>query len=143
MKNLLLIFLLCSSAVFAQNHERIKALKTAHITSELNLTSAEAEKFWPVYNAHEEKMHQLRRTQRDEIFDVIKGDIDNLSDEKAQALVARSIDLESKKLDYNKELVQGLTGIIPFRKILKLMKAEETFKRKLLRRMGDRKKPRH
>ncbi len=138
MKNLLLIFLMCSAAVFAQDHDRIKAFKTAHITNELNLTSSEAEKFWPIYNANEEKVHELRRTQRDEILEVLRGNMDNISDERANELLAKGLELEAKKLQYHKELIQNLRGVIPPKKVLRLLKAEETFKRKLLKRMGDR-----
>ena len=34
----------------------MKALKTAHITDQLDLTSAEAEKFWPIYNEFDAKL---------------------------------------------------------------------------------------
>lgn len=35
-----------------QQDERIKTLEIAYITKELNLTSEEAEKFWPVFNRY-------------------------------------------------------------------------------------------
>ena len=58
-KILTTLLLLFSLMGFTQDDpskkEKIKALKTAFITTELDLTSAEAEKFWPIYNAFEEK----------------------------------------------------------------------------------------
>ena len=47
---------------FAQKHdkEKIKALKVAHITEQLDLTAKEAQAFWPVYNANEEAHYKLR-----------------------------------------------------------------------------------
>ena len=60
----LLLLFIAFQVGFAQKHEKrnkIKALKTAHITSELNLSSKEAEKFWPIYNASQEKEHSYRK----------------------------------------------------------------------------------
>ena len=37
--------------------EKLKALKVAHITEQLDLTKKEAENFWPIYNAHEASVH--------------------------------------------------------------------------------------
>ena len=60
------LFLLLSVITYGQNErlkekrDQIKAMKVAFLTSELNLTSDEAEKFWPVYNAYDDKQFELR-----------------------------------------------------------------------------------
>jgi hypothetical protein len=54
-----IIFTLCFS-VSAQNGERIQALKIAYLTKQLNLTPAEAERFWPVYNQYTEEIRRIR-----------------------------------------------------------------------------------
>ncbi len=43
----------------AKRAEKIQALKTAFITQKLKLTSAEAQKFWPVYGEYEADMRKL------------------------------------------------------------------------------------
>ena len=43
-----------------EKDEKIEALKVGFITKELNLTSTEAEKFWPVYNEMDAKMKDCR-----------------------------------------------------------------------------------
>ncbi|HLG04086.1 MAG TPA: hypothetical protein VI731_10860, partial [Bacteroidia bacterium] len=45
--------------------ERVQALKVAFITKHLNLTPAEAEKFWPVYNEYQDKREAVRRLQQE------------------------------------------------------------------------------
>jgi len=42
------------------NNDRVKAYKIAYITDQLSLTEKEAQKFWPIYNAHEELMRKFR-----------------------------------------------------------------------------------
>ena len=131
MKTILLIAFLCTTAIYGQHKERIKALKTEHISNALNLTTAEAQKFWPVYNAHEEKMLALRQKERREIFTIVKGDVEGLSDAEANTLIEKGINFKTTELEYYKELVANLRGVIPPYKILKLRRAEEEFKRKL------------
>ena len=55
-KLVLIILFLLTIQVFAQpqrgeKKEQIKALKVGFITTELELTSDEASKFWPIFNA--------------------------------------------------------------------------------------------
>ena len=42
----------------------MKAHKIAYITQKLNLTSEEAQVFWPVHNELENKLHELREANR-------------------------------------------------------------------------------
>ena len=59
-----LLILMISLGVSAQGkdekRERIKALKTAFITTELDLSSEESAKFWPIYNDFDEKQFEIR-----------------------------------------------------------------------------------
>jgi len=138
---LLLFVTISMSSLHAQNkrHEKIKAYKTAHLTQELDLSSAEAEKFWPIYNAHEEKMLVYRKTERREILEALKaGSIDDMSDAQANRLIDKSIKLETNKLEEKKNLIKLLRGVLSPKKIIKLRKAEEDFKKKLLERYRER-----
>jgi len=140
MKYILLLSLLFSTAAIAQPQqgERVKAFKTAHITNALDLTSAEAEKFWPIYNAHEEKLMQLRKKERQEIFQIVKGDMNGLTNEEADAIIEKGLSFKQTEFNLYKELVNNLRGAIPSKKIVKLHRAEEEFKRILLNRMKNR-----
>lgn len=124
------------TSIFAQGrNDRIKALKTAHITQALDLTPAEAEKFWPVYNANEEKMENIRRTERQEIVSKVRAGLSSMSDSDANRLIDKMIDLKSQELEHQKSLVKALRNIIPPQKILKLHKAEDDFRRMLVEKL--------
>lgn len=43
---------------------RIAALKIAYLTKKLNLSTEEAQKFWPIYNKYTEEIRQVRIEQR-------------------------------------------------------------------------------
>lgn len=53
--------------MMADHQNRLQALAVAHLTRVLDLTPAEAEKFWPVYNKYNEEVKKAMRdsTQKD------------------------------------------------------------------------------
>ena len=69
----------------------------------MELTPDEAEKFWPIYNAHEEKLHELRKKERKEIFEIIKGDFDALTDAEANLLLDRVIVIKENEFFQQKK----------------------------------------
>ncbi len=44
--------------------EKVKAIFAAYVTKELNLTSEEAQKFWPVYNEYAAEIKKTREDNR-------------------------------------------------------------------------------
>jgi hypothetical protein len=44
---------------------RLKSLEIAYLTRELNITPAEAEKFWPVYNKYQEEMRAAMTSSKE------------------------------------------------------------------------------
>ena len=135
---ILIAFLMITAISWSQRSEKIRAYKTAYITEHVDLTSAEAEKFWPIYNKFEEQLSEIRRKERKDIFDTVKGDLDALSEEEAKTLLASMRELKLKEHQYHAELMSELVSILPAKKILKLKRAEEEFKRSLLRRYKNR-----
>ncbi|AXT19652.1 sensor of ECF-type sigma factor [Flavobacteriaceae bacterium AU392] len=110
-------------------YEKLKALRVSYITERLDLTTQEAEKFWPIYNKYEEKLHKLR----DELRSIIKTNRDNTLDEKLSAeLVTMHIKTEETKAALLKTLVSDLKPILSSEKIWKLIRSEEGFRRKLI-----------
>lgn len=135
MKKLLFILFLLTVGVYGQGkHERIKALKTTYITEKLSLTSAEAEKFWPVYNNYDEKFYEIRKKERNDIYKKLKNDLVSLSEAEANTLIDQSLSLEKESLELRTEMIAELRKAISPKKIIILKKAEDDFKRELLDR---------
>ena len=152
MKNILLIaiaFCSISATVYAQNphqklrdergkkYEKIKTLKIAHISNELNLTTEEAEKFWPIYNEHERSMMKIRRELRSK-SKFRPDSTEKFSDEEANKLIENILSMKTAELTFQKELISNLKGVIPPIKILKLEHAERTFREMLIKELRDR-----
>lgn len=55
-----LFFISNSPAQAPRAGERVEALKIAYLTKKLNLTTEEAQKFWPVYNQYMSELKKAR-----------------------------------------------------------------------------------
>ena len=120
--------------------EKIEAHKIAFLTDQLQLTPAEAEKFWPVYNANRDKIENERQQFR-KAHDFTPEDIEKLSDEEANKFLNDQLDQEQKMLTYPKEFNEQLKDILPPQKILMLFEAEQEFKIQLMKRIAGRDGP--
>lgn len=136
MKNLTFLFLLFAVTLQAQDgkFEKIKALKTAFITEKLALTASEAEKFWPVYNSFDEKFHQLRKKERNEVYKYLNNHLDNLTNAEANELIEKELTFESDRLKLKKQRTADLRKVLSAKQIIILNKTENDFKRELLDR---------
>lgn len=128
MKSIILsvAILFCGFISTAQSdqREKIEAQRVAFITSELELTPSESEKFWPIYNQYEENKKEDHdfRDRKDK----------NMTEAQAEEMIAQVISHRESEIENTKKLVQDLQGVIPPTKILKLFRADKKFKRKLL-----------
>ena len=112
------LFLLLSVITYGQNErlkekrDQIKAMKVAFLTSELNLTSDEAEKFWPVYNAYDDKQFELRhqkmKTYARKLND---GSLDNMSDREALAFLNQIESTDEEQYVIRKKFNSALRNI--------------------------------
>lgn len=144
-----LLFLLLSLNFYGQNEksrdekfkekrEQIRAMKVAFLTSELDLTSSEAEKFWPIYNTFDDKQFELRHQKMRGFFKKIQeNELDKMSEKEAAALLNQIEDNEEDLFNLRRKFIISLKGVIPSVKIIKLKKAEEDFGRKLLQQYKD------
>ena len=117
--------------------DKIKSLKVAFITERVGLTSNEATMFWPVYNEHEEALAQIRRKERVDIRSKMV-DFENLSETEANELLDQLIELEREKQELNILFLSNIREVISPKKTFLLIKAEEDFKKRLLKQIQQR-----
>ncbi|TJY36152.1 sensor of ECF-type sigma factor [Pontimicrobium aquaticum] len=130
----LLLLIFCFSA-YAQSggkdwRQQIKAQKVAFITEQLSLTPKEAQKFWPIYNTYEDKLHQIRRNDERALRDAMKKE--NLTEKEAQDIIDQYLAIENKTHLAKQQLIKDLGNVITPQKIIKLKIAEDAFNRKLM-----------
>lgn len=121
-----------------EKKEQIKALKVAFLTTELNLTSSESEKFWPIYNAFDDKQFELRHLKMKAFMGRMDDNaMDKMSEKEANSFLNQMESNEDELYMLRKKFVTTLKGILPATKIIKLRKSEEDFNRKLLQQYRD------
>ena len=140
-----IIFLLVASLSFSQGfkekREKVKALKVAYITEQLELTTDEAQKFWPIYNAFDENQSDLRHEKMRAILDRFKpGNVEKLSEKDASNSLIQMEKIEEDLFNLKKKFIKDLQGVISAKKIIKLKKAEEDFNRELLKQMREKRR---
>lgn len=140
-----IIFLLVTSLSFSQGfkekREKVKALKVAYITEQLELTTDEAQKFWPIYNAFDENQSELRHEKMRAILDRFKPrNVEKLSEKDASNSLAQMEKIEEDLFNLKKKFIKDLQGVISAKKIIKLKKAEEDFNRELLKQMREKRR---
>lgn len=137
-----LLLLFVSTVSFSQGFrgkkEKVKALKVAYITDELNLTTEEAQRFWPIYNAFVDKQAELRHEKMKAILDRFEpGSVEKLSEKDASSLLVQMEIIEETLFALRKKFIKELQSVLPAKKIIRLKKAEDDFNRQLLRQMRD------
>ncbi len=142
---ILIITITLSYVTFGQKNnidkrkETIKAERIAFITSKIDLTPAEAQKFWPVYNEYINKQEDIMMQKRKNMRNFIKNQ-DNLTDKQTQDIIDKLILLKRQECnlfeDYNKKIEQ----ILPIKKVALLYHSEKQFKRYLMKKMQSKKR---
>ncbi len=138
----LVIMMLVFASGYSQRNqaqERIKTLKVAFITERLSLSSSEAQAFWPIYNAHEENLEGLKRRERREIRSKLV-DFESLSEREAANLLQQSMALEKEKHSLNMQFMDEISQVISAKQAFLLIRAEEDFKKRLLREIQQRRR---
>ncbi|MDQ3048864.1 MAG: hypothetical protein M3R27_15035, partial [Bacteroidota bacterium] len=119
-----------------EKKENIEAMKVAFLTNKLDLSPEEAQKFWPVYNQYTDKMQELRKKRKQEEREMKSG-IDELSDKEVEVMVENEMSFREKELTLQKEYHSKFKSVLPIKKVAKLYRAEEQFKRVLLDKIRD------
>lgn len=120
-----------------ERKENIESMKIAFITQKLDLTPAEAQQFWPVYNQYSDKTQELRKKRKQDHRET-KQDFDLLSDKEVEQAVDNEIISRQRELDLQKEYHVKFKTVLPIKKVAKLYAAEDQFKIVLLDKLKDR-----
>ena len=97
----------------AMKNEKIQALYVAYVTKELNLTSEEAQKFWPVHAQFE---NELRAVKKD----------------------LPELDKEQARLNIKKKYQGNFNSILGNNRSERFFRMSANFKRKLMERLKNR-----
>ena len=116
--------------------ERVRAEKVAFLTSELNLTEAEAQAFWPVYNKVQEENRAAYKAQG-EAYKNLKAALEEGSGDTA-ALLDAYLSAKSRCDALGANALPKFKAVLPIEKVARLYIAEEKFRHQQIGRLGGR-----
>jgi hypothetical protein len=119
-----------------QRLEQLKAQKIAYITQRLQLTPAEAQQFWPVYNEFAAQKEKLNEQQKEITANLSKGWAD-LTDKQKEDISDKFINNRLEQAKLESEYHQKFKKVLPISKVLKLYEAENQFKSQLIRQLRE------
>ena len=142
---LTLIIMLCNltGALNAQEgkgreeqREKFRSMKIAYFTEELELSSEEAEKFWPLYNDFEKKKREVSqyRHRRPRNMD---EQLANMTDQEAEKMADDMIESRKKEVELEEVFHGDLKKIFSPKKVMKYYITEHRFREYMLRKIRD------
>ncbi|MEZ5014448.1 MAG: hypothetical protein R2794_09165 [Chitinophagales bacterium] len=118
--------------------DKIEALRVAFLTRYLDLSTEEAQKFWPVFNKMQDEVQAVMEKERN----LQNGkQIDDMSDDELNKLLTAHFDNEQKLLDIKRKYADEFRKVLPLKKVAKLADAENAFRRELMMHAKDRQGP--
>jgi len=112
--------------------EKIKAEKISFFTSKLDLSPAEAQSFWPVYNEYEKKRFDIQRQIHD--FERMSDEAyAKLSESEIVKMTNNYIELFEREASLRKEYHNQFLKILPQKKVLLMYRTENEFRGHMIR----------
>lgn len=115
------------------NRERIKSEKVAFITEKLDLTVAEAQSFWPLYNEFTNLSDELFLEER-QIARELRHNKQELSQNEMSEKLDRLFEIRIEQAKLEKKYHQKYKEVLPTIKVVALFHVEHDFRRHLLRK---------
>ena len=121
-----MIFLLPLTLCISSQNQMKKPDRIAFLSEHMNLSSEEAEKFWPLLNDMESELKVLKQEIKKHKAD---KKVHEMSDKEVEQLLDASFTHKQKELDIKSEYHEKFKSILPIKKIAKFYHLEQRFKR--------------
>jgi hypothetical protein len=120
-----------------EKREKIEAMRVAFLTNRLDLNSKEAQNFWPVFNEYQDKLEALRAAKRKDMK-AFKDRLEQLNEQESATFIDTELTFRQKELELQKTYFARFRQVLPVTKVALLLRAEEDFKKELLKKIKDR-----
>jgi len=119
-----------------EDFEKYKAMKVSFMTEKLELTPAEAQQFWPIYNEFEKKLFEFHHGRRD-MEKKVKENYTNYSEDEFRKISYDMVDLFRKEYDLMKEYNEKFLKVLPAKKVVMIGPLENDFRFMMIREFRD------
>lgn len=115
-----------------KNMSKIQNHRIAFYTQRIGLTTAEAEKFWPLYNEYTGKKDQLL-TEKKKITNFYKNNSETMTENDIDVTIQKYVNIAKQETALFEDYNTRFRKILPASKVLKLYLAENEFKEWLIK----------
>lgn len=119
-----------------EKRKEIEAQKVAYITTQLKLTSEESAAFWPVYNEYQAEIDQHRKSKKGKKPKQINSEA--MSEGEIDALIKERFSHQRETIDIEERYYDKFKKVLPTKKVAGFYKANDDFRKELLRSLRDR-----
>ena len=117
--------------------DKLTAYKIAFFTQRLNLSSAEAEKFWPVYNNYSARKSKIQ-LERVALMRYAMQNEANLSEQELSSTADKLAQSFADEANLTVAFNGDIKKILPPAKVIRLFQSENQYKQQLLRELNQR-----
>ena len=128
---IVLTFPVTRSVAQNANRERLNNYKIGFFTKKLNLTSEEAEKFWPVYNEYQDQKNSIQ-IERVKLIRDFKLNENNLSNTQLTEIGDKFVNSLAEESSLAVSFHKKLKEVLPPAKVITYYQAENQYKAQLL-----------
>ena len=112
----------------APGMRRIQVVKETFIEQQLNLTRAQADRFWPVYRKYQNELIEVQRLKRVNNSDAQSNGVEQ---------VKKDLEYDTQLVNIRKKYNDAFLQILPPEKVSQLIKAEREFNDELVRKLHE------
>jgi len=125
------------SAQTDEQIERFKRDMEVYYNEQLQLTPAEQEKFWPLYNDFYNRKLRHDEEERN-MYRYCHSNVENMSDEEITQSLEKIMRVKDEKHKLHRDYHEKFLKILPPKKVLLLYKVERDFRMHLIRQLRKR-----
>jgi hypothetical protein len=103
--------------------EKIKADRKLLISENMELSEAEAQAFWPIYDSYQQELQPLNERVSKMINDYAAS-YETMTDQKAQALLNEAVAIEQDRAKLMQSYLPKFSSVLPARKVARYYQIE-------------------
>lgn len=137
-------FLLVAGTIFSQGkgelrkeqREKVERLKIAYITERLDLSSEEAQMFWPLYNDREKEIRSIKEGMKPDLKKLKNNEV--ISEAEFLEILSNGVEGKKKEAEAMESFLKNSLPILGLERTILLIDMDKEFRRKMKERLDER-----
>ncbi len=115
---------------------KIQSQRIAFFTQRMEITPAEAQKFWPIYNEYTKKKNAIT-AEKNKLTKFYKASSATMTENDVDVTIQKYINLTKQETELLEDYNKKFRSVLPAHKVMKLYLAEFEFREWLLKQIRE------